>query len=126
MQFLIIWAENLPREIEWYVPRLQTGWQWAGLALVLVQLVLPFLALLLRSVKDSPSRLAGVAALLLASTALDAAWSVLPSVDPHSLHAWWLLPLILAGMACALFGDLADASTSVRALAAGRMKHAEP
>jgi len=25
MQFLIVWVANLPREISWYVPRLQTG-----------------------------------------------------------------------------------------------------
>ena len=54
MQFLVIWAENLPREIAWYVPRLQTGWQWVGVALVLLQLAVPFLALLFRDVKDQP------------------------------------------------------------------------
>jgi hypothetical protein len=80
MQFIVIWAENLPREISWFVPRLQTGWQWLGLALVMTQLVIPFLALLFRRVKDEPRRLAWVAMLLLASTALDAAWIVVPSV----------------------------------------------
>ena len=93
MQFLIIWAENLPAEIAWYVPRLQTGWVDVGLALVFVQLVLPFLALLFRSVKDRPQRLRRIALLLLAATALDAAWLVLPSVDPHALQAWWLVPI---------------------------------
>jgi hypothetical protein len=92
MQFLVIWAENLPAEVTWYVPRLQTGWQAVGLALVLLQLVLPFLALLFRAVKDRPARLRRVALLLLASTALDAAWLVLPSVDAHTLHGWWLFP----------------------------------
>ena len=93
MQFLIIWAENLPAEIAWYVPRLQTGWVGVGLALVFVQLVLPFLALLFRSVKDRPQRLRRIALLLLAATALDATWLVLPSVDPHALQAWWLVPI---------------------------------
>lgn len=106
MQFLVIWAENLPREIAWYVPRLHTGWRWAALALVLAQFVLPFLALLLRDVKDQPARLAGVAAWLLAATALDAAWLVLPSVDAHSLHGWWLLPLSFAGFALLCFGGV--------------------
>jgi hypothetical protein len=109
MQFLIIWAENLPREIAWYVPRLQTGWQWIGLCLVLVQLVVPFLALLFRSVKDRPARLAAVCALLLLASALDTAWTVLPSVDAHSLHGWWLLPLTFAGLALWLFGGMLPA-----------------
>ncbi|MFL6663955.1 MAG: hypothetical protein ACJ8G7_17415 [Rhizobacter sp.] len=106
MQFLIIWAENLPREIAWYVPRLQTGWREVGLALVGAQLAVPFLALLFRSVKDRPARLRAVAALLLASSALDVVWTVLPSVAPHSLHGWWLVPLTAGGMALLLFGGL--------------------
>jgi hypothetical protein len=92
MQFLIIWAENLPPEIAWYLPRLQTGWAGVGLALVALQLVIPFVALLFRSVKDHPRRLRLVAILLLGATALDATWLVLPSVDPHTLHGWWLFP----------------------------------
>jgi hypothetical protein len=109
MQFLIIWAENLPHEIAWYVPRLQTDWVLIAVLLVLVQLVLPFLALLFRSIKDRPRRLAAVSALLLFATALDAAWLVLPSVDAHSLQGWWLLPLTLAGMALLLFGNTGPA-----------------
>lgn len=106
MQFLIIWAENLPHEIAWFVPRLQTGWRGVALALVALQLVLPFVALLFRAVKDRPARLAAVAALLLAASALETAWTVLPSVEPHSLHGWWLLPLVFGGMALLLLGGL--------------------
>jgi hypothetical protein len=103
MQFLIIWAENLPREVSWYAPRLQTGWAKIAVLLVLVQLVLPFLALLFRGVKDHPHRLMAVAALLLFATALDATWMVLPSVDAHTLHGWWLFPVLFAGAALLVF-----------------------
>jgi hypothetical protein len=107
MQFLIIWSENLPREVSWYVPRLAGGWQAVGIALVLLQLALPFLALLFRSVKDAPRRLQWVAALLLASTALDAAWLVVPSVAARSVHALWLLPLMFAAAALLMLSGLA-------------------
>ena len=127
MQFLIIWAENLPREIGWYLPRLRTGWKTATQSLVLLQGVLPFLALLLRAVKDRPERLAVVASLMLAASALDAAWLVLPSVAPHSLHGWWLLPLVFTGMALLLFGgldeELDEAATSS---SRGTPRHAHP
>jgi hypothetical protein len=106
MQFLVIWAENLPREIAWYVPRLQTGWSGIAVALVVLQLALPFLALLSRSVKDRPGRLRWVAALLLASSALDVAWAVLPSVAPHDPNAWWLAPLATVGMALVVFAGV--------------------
>jgi hypothetical protein len=127
MQFLIIWAENLPHEIAWYVPRVQTGWRFAGVALVVLQLAVPFLALLFRSVKDKPSRLAGVAALVLAASALDAAWMVLPSVDAHDWNGWWLMPLTVAGMALLLFGGLGEelrhAATQPQP---GGLRHAHP
>jgi hypothetical protein len=105
MQFLIIWSENLPHEISWYLPRLHTGWKWAALALVAVQLAVPFVALLFRSVKDQPLRLALVALLVLAATAFDAAWLVLPSVDATTWHGWWLQPLAMTGLALLVFGD---------------------
>ncbi|MGH8797705.1 MAG: hypothetical protein ACREXI_11650 [Caldimonas sp.] len=105
MQFLIIWAENLPREIAWYLPRLDTGWRTVGVALVLLNFALPLLALLFRALKDRPERLAPLAFALLGANALDVAWMVLPSVAPASLAGWWLLPLLLAGMGLVLFGD---------------------
>jgi hypothetical protein len=125
MQFLIIWSENLPREIAWFLPRLQTGWWWVGVALAVGQLALPFAALLLRDVKDHPARLARVAAWLLALTALDAAWTVLPSVAPHGAALWWLLPLTFAGMALALFGGVVG-SASIRAHPVEEWRHAHP
>ena len=120
MEFLIIWSENLPREIAWYVPRLQTGWRWAALALVAVQLAIPFFALLFRSMKDQPLRLAGIALLLLAATAFDAAWLTLPSVDAHSLHGWWLQPLASFGLGLLVFGDCIAAPQR----AEGGLRHA--
>jgi len=126
MQFLIIWAENLPREIAWYVPRLQTGWVGIGIALVVIQLALPFLALLYRSVKDRPARLRWVAALLLASSALDVAWTVLPSVAPHDLHGWWLAPIATLGMALLLFAGVPTAArrAGARAAPSTEIRHA--
>jgi hypothetical protein len=108
MQLLIIWAENLPREIAWYVPRMQTGWGAVGIALVLVHFALPLLVLLFRAVKDRPHRLALVAFAVLGANALDVAWLVLPSVDPHSLNGWWLLPLLLAALGLFVFDGLAE------------------
>jgi hypothetical protein len=109
MQLLIIWAENLPREIAWYLPRLDTGWRGVGVALVLLHFALPLLALLFRALKDRPARLGPIAFALLGASALQAAWLVLPSVAPHSVDGWWLLPLLLAGMGWLLFGGVPQA-----------------
>ncbi len=103
MQYLIIWSENLPREISWYLPRLHTAWREAALAIVILQFALPALMLLQRRIKDHPRRLAWAAALALAANALVALWMVLPSVAPHDLNAWWLAPLVFIGMGLLLF-----------------------
>jgi hypothetical protein len=104
VEFLIIWAENLPPEIAWYVPRLQTAWVGGAVVLVLGQFALPLLALLQRPLKDRPAWLAGTAALLLATQLLNSAWLVLPSVVPGSALACALVPLLALGMGLLLFG----------------------
>ncbi len=106
MQLLIIWAENLPRETSWYLPRLDSGWAFVGLALVVLQFAVPTLALLWRSVKDDPQRLGRVALGLVAMQMLSSAWLVVPSVQPHGYASWWLLPLVVGGMGLLLFGRL--------------------
>ena len=50
-QFLIIWAGNLPDEIPWYLERLNGGWQFVALALVVGHFALPFALLLSRDLK---------------------------------------------------------------------------
>ena len=118
MQFLIIWAENLPREISFYVPRLQTGWVFAGAALIVWHLAVPFALLLFRSIKDSPRRLGAVAVAMVGAQMLDCVWLVVPSVAPHDAAAWLLSPLLLLGFALLAFGgpgrQPAGSATSTR------------
>src|SRR5262249_7977998 len=70
-QFLIIWAEDLPEEIPWYLHRIQGGWQWTAMVLVLFQFLAPFLLLLVREVKENSQRLAAIALLALAMRFVD-------------------------------------------------------
>ena len=103
MEFLVIWSENLPHEIAWYLPRRNAS----ALALVLVQGVLPSLALLWRRLKDDAHWLRRVAALSVLGSMIDAGWWVLPSAVPQAgAAAWALLAWQLAGMALLLFGGL--------------------
>ena len=92
VEFLIQWAENLPREVAWLVPRLTSGWADVGIALAALAFGGCFVALLFRANKDHPRRLARVAALALAGQLLNCAWLVLPSVDAHGALGWWLVP----------------------------------
>lgn len=98
VQFLIIWAENLPNEIAWYVPRLQTGWIWLGVLLVVAGFFAPLLLLLLRAIKQDRLRLRAVAIALCVLGWLESIWVTLPSIPGLTWHALWMTPLALAGM----------------------------
>ena len=124
VQLLIIWAEDLPREIAWYLPRAQTGWLWVGWLLLVSNFALPLLALLMRAVKETRWALAAVAWWLVAANALDAAWLVVPSVDAHGAHALWLVPLLVVGFGLLLWGDAFDARRAARPTL--EMRHADP
>lgn len=80
MQFLIIWQENLPQEITWYVARLSGGWGWAAALGALAQGALPFAALIWWPVKRSRGGLAAVCLLLLAAHLLECWWLILPGL----------------------------------------------
>ena len=95
MQFLIVWVGNLPREIAWYVPRLQTGWVALGVILVVFHFFAPLAILLFRSAKRSAPLLGSLAAALLAVHAIDVYWLVAPSVRPAGFHVAWLDPVML-------------------------------
>ena len=79
-QFLVIWSEDLPREISWYLPRLHSGWSAVALAIVVLHFALPFVILLSRRAKRAPRFLGAVAAVLLAANLLQTAWLVVPSI----------------------------------------------
>ena len=83
VQFLIIWAEDLPRETSWFFPRLQGG-DWAILTFLVVagQFVLPFVLLLFRRLKRDAAWLGRIALLVLVSDWLYGAWLILPTTQP--------------------------------------------
>src|SRR5262249_54951863 len=47
MQYIIIWAGNIPREVEWYLRREEGVWFYVLWGLFLLQFVVPFFAMLL-------------------------------------------------------------------------------
>jgi hypothetical protein len=91
-QFLLIWAENLPEEIPWYLRRTRDGWQWVAILLILFQFGLPFLLLLSRDIKENPRSLAAVAVLVLAMRFLDVFWWV-EAAFAGGMSFYWLLDL---------------------------------
>ncbi len=95
MQFLIIWAEDLPRETGWYLPRVQQSWRYLTLAVVILQFAVPFALLLFRRIKRDPAGLAAIAALLLVANGLYVFWLIVPSITPQGWNLTWTDPVAL-------------------------------
>ncbi len=105
-QFLIIWSGNLPEEIPWYIRRLQGGWQWIGIILIVFHFALPFLLLLSRDLKRNSSTLAKVAAAVMLMRLVDLYWLTLPELYPGGLRMHWLdgvAPLAIGGIWLSVF-----------------------
>jgi hypothetical protein len=88
-QFLVIWSENLPHEIHWYVPRVQTGWAGLGIFLIAFHFFLPLLILLSRAAKRAPALLGAIALGLLAAHLAEAFWLVVPTFRPDGFAIAW-------------------------------------
>jgi hypothetical protein len=100
-QYLIIWAGNLPQEISWYVNRLQTGWRFIGVALVLFHFIVPFVLLLSRTMKREGHLIVRVAIAILLSRLLDLFWLIAPEFHTQGITVSWLdivLPLALGAI----------------------------
>jgi len=100
-QYLPIWYGNLPHEIEFVIVRSQEGlWPWVSTAFLLTSLLLPFVILLRRPIKENPRPLAAVALLVLVGMWLDRFVLVVPSLWHEHEFPFGLLELaVTAGFA---------------------------
>jgi len=105
-QLLIIWSGNLADEIPWYMTRLQGGWQWIGMLLVVFHFALPFALLLSRSLKRRSRTIVRIAVLLIVMRFVDLFWLVEPGAGKDALRVHWmdiLAPLGIGGLWLAMF-----------------------
>jgi hypothetical protein len=100
-QYLIIWSGNLPEEIAWYLHRLQTGWRFVAITLVIFHFAAPFILLLSRHIKRQPSLVVQVAAAILIARLVDLFWLIAPEFHHDGISISWLdvvLPLSLGSV----------------------------
>ena len=105
-QFLIIWAGNLPEEIPWYIARLNNGWQYVAVLLVIGHFALPFALLLSRDLKRNFKLLSGIAVFILCMRMVDLYWLVAPEFRKDSFGLSWMdlaAPAALIGIWLAYF-----------------------
>ena len=88
-QFMLIWIANLPEEIPFFLVRFKRAWAPIGIVLIFGQFFIPFGALLSRSLKRDPRKLAGVGIFILLIHYLDIYWLIVPTLSPESLAFHW-------------------------------------
>ncbi len=86
-QFMLIWYANIPEETEYFMIRMDGGWDKLSLAMPLIHFFIPFLFLISRHVKRSRTGLAIGAIWLITVHVLDIFWIVIPNVGAHHAAA---------------------------------------
>jgi len=97
-QFLIIWAENLPDEIPWYVRRFSGGWGYVAWTISIFHFCVPFFLLLMRFIKKNPSLIQKLAIWMIIIRILDVFWIVEPAFRQKGLEVYWTDVVALIGI----------------------------
>jgi hypothetical protein len=93
MQYIVIWAGDIPDEVRWYLERGSGGWVTLAWVLYGLQGLVAFGALLSPAVRNSRNAMIALAALTLVMRLNENAWFVLPGIAGVS---WTVVPMILA------------------------------
>ena len=88
-QYMLIWAGNLPEELQWIVTRSRGVWRPVGQLILFGQFLIPFFLLLSRDLKRSPPALAAVAVWILFIHYVDLYWVVMPAAGIDQLGLHW-------------------------------------
>lgn len=99
-QLLIVWAGNLTDEIPWYLRRVATSWGWLGVALIVVEFIIPFLLLLSQPLKRNAVAICCVVGIIIVMRWIDLAWIVLPGYYQKGFRITWLNFCVPLAMGC--------------------------
>jgi len=103
-QFMLIWYANLPEETEFFIHRSHGGWMEISLSLIFFKFIVPFIALLPRWAKRSPTHLASVAVLVIIMQFVDVYWLVYPNFNHgHVVFGWAEVGIFLGFLGVFLF-----------------------
>jgi hypothetical protein len=106
MQLVTVWIADLPHEIRWYLPRLDTSWKWLGFAVIAFHLILPMPVLLSRAATHTPWSLALAAAAVLVGQILYALWLIFPTLRRSGFDFGWADAAIFLGVTGLWLGAL--------------------
>ncbi len=84
-QFLVIWAGNIPHEIDWYLNRAAGGWNLLFVVLFILNFVIPFI-FLITQLKRRTLVMNILAWMILVGNFLFYFWMVIPAFRPRQIN----------------------------------------
>jgi hypothetical protein len=84
-ELLIVWQSNLPKEANWYAPRLSGGWGALAACVAILRFSFPFLFLLSPRVQSSARGMRLVASLVIIGACAYNLWLVGPQTNANSV-----------------------------------------
>ncbi len=87
-QFMLIWYGNIPEETIWFKHRMEGGWQWVGLLLIIGHFALPMLTILSRHVRRNRTYMCTWAIVLMFMHWIDITYMVMPNRGEVSVMMW--------------------------------------
>jgi hypothetical protein len=105
MQYIIIWAGNIPEEVIWYSTRLAGYWAIALWLLFLLQFGVPFFLLLSERIRSSSVWLLSLATATLGLRVLEAAILILPPLHIVNMTGMFSLLTALLAVGCSLMSS---------------------
>ncbi len=102
-QYLLIYYANLPEETMWFYHRLEGGYQYIALALLIGRFVIPFLVLLPKKMKAIKNVVVPISILIVAIHFFELSWLVMPVLD-HNFSINWMDVTTFVGLGGIFFG----------------------
>ncbi len=87
-QYMLMWYGGIPEKTVWYQHRLQAGWEWHSIALVLFHFIVPFIVLLPRFTKRTIPILSVMSVWIIGMHWIDLHWVVLPVLRESGGFHW--------------------------------------
>lgn len=82
-QYMLIWYSNIPEETEYFLHRINGGWEYFGYFTLFFHFVVPFLLLIRQDVKRKTTVIITAGLIILTAHFVDLSWIVLPVFSEH-------------------------------------------
>jgi len=107
-QFMLIWYADLPEETFWFIQKWQGSWAIFSIGLIIIQFLVPYIALVSQPSKMNPKTLKFISIWLLFAHLFDLFWLVMPEMEQMSggYYFSWIdlvFPIAIVGILLLVF-----------------------